>query len=326
MRKRFFLEIPFEDLIRGILSFIPFSYLIYKRVTRTGSHSGSMARFCYSLWMRIFVTVDEIGHRNCLNNIGELGPSSSFGVGLAALITGAKSYTALDVVHFEIVEKNLILFDEIVTLFRNKTDIPNDEEFPQINLKLGSYKFPEKILTNEVLTDLLHEDRIEKIREAILNYSNTGISDNSINYLVPWSNFINELKNSFDFVFSRAVMEHIDDYAQTYFYLNQCMKSNAIMLHDIEYHNHKIGKHWNMHWCFPNVLWTLIKGKRPFITNRATHSMHITEINKNKFQIIKEYRNIKQSKIKRGCVSKKFKNISDEDFQTFGGCIIAIRK
>jgi hypothetical protein len=64
--------------------------------------------------------------------VAELGPGDSLGIGLAALVSGAEKYFALDVVEYTNIERNLKIFDELVTLFKNKEDIPGEQEFPEV--------------------------------------------------------------------------------------------------------------------------------------------------------------------------------------------------
>jgi hypothetical protein len=314
-------DIPLVQLLKGIISYIPYSYLAYKKAKGDSSHSCSNPRFCYSLWLRILVTLHNYKCLDRLNNIAEFGNSSSFGVGLAALLTGVERYSALEVVKYEMKEKNILMFENLIQLFRNKEDIPDEKEFPSINLKLDSYKFPEEILTERKLIEMLSEERLSLIRTAILNCDHIE-KDGIINYYVPWVCSLDEITNSFDFIFSRAVMEHIDHCIDTYNQLYVMLKPEGIMLHDIEYHNHNIGNHWNSHWCYSDFLWKLIKGKRPFITNRLTHSMHERILENMGYKIILNNRTIRDSKIPREKLSRKFENISDTDFVTYGGCLL----
>lgn len=315
---------PTLAILKGIASYIPILFIVYKKIRRETAHSCSNARFCYSLWLRIFVTMSNANLQNHKGVIAELGPSSSFGVGLVALLTGSKSYTALEVVKSEIVEKNLRIFEELIFLLRHKVNIPDDNEFPRINIKLDSYLFPCHFLTDVLLNDLLSEKRIEKIREAIIN-CNYSSNIQIINYYVPWEKNSYILENTFDFVFSRSVMEHIIDYPKIYYLLKGCLKDNGIMFHDIDYHNHKIGKQWNGHWCYSNFLWKIIAGNRPSFINRATHSMHTSVMKHLAFNILAEYRTQKISHIARKCLSKQFKSMTEEDLNTCGGYIIALK-
>ena len=314
--------INYNSILRGLISYIPYSYFFYKKLKKEGAHSSSNARFCYSLWLRILVTLYNHNHFDRVSNIAELGSSSSLGVGLAALLTGTQSYTALEIVRSEMLERNIRIFDELVELFKNKEDIPDDQEYPKINIKLISYKFPNHIFTKEVHTNLLKEERLQSLRESIQNYEKSDQINNKIKYIVPWEKSLKRLEGNFSFIFSRAVMEHITDYKGIYNKLMLCLKPEGIMFHDIEYHCHKTSKYWNGHWCYPSFLWKLVKGERPFVINRATHSTHCRFLKSCNLNLIHEDRNKRESKLEIKNLSKKFRNMSSEDFHTCGGYIL----
>ena len=60
--------------------------------------------------------------------VAELGPGDSLGIGFSALISGADKYFAFDVVEHANASRNFEIFDELVSLFKNKEDIPDDKE------------------------------------------------------------------------------------------------------------------------------------------------------------------------------------------------------
>jgi hypothetical protein len=88
------------------------------------------ARYCYSVWLRHLVLANENGITGVPEKIAELGPGDSLGVGISALISGTNQYVAFDIVQYQPTEVNLKIFDELVELFKNRTDIPGESEFP----------------------------------------------------------------------------------------------------------------------------------------------------------------------------------------------------
>ena len=57
----------------------------------------------------------------------ELGPGDSLGVSLAALLSGARRVTALDVVAHNDPERDWRVFDELNALFKLRADVPGDQ-------------------------------------------------------------------------------------------------------------------------------------------------------------------------------------------------------
>ena len=315
-------DIPYKQLIRGIISYIPFNRHIYKRYVGDSSYSSSNPRFCYSFWLRILVTLHNKNLQNQIVNVAEIGNSSSIGVGLMALLTGVKTYSSLEVERYDLIQKSLEMFEELVSLIKNKEDIPDDKEYPRINLRIDSYKFPNEILTDEKMQELLSESRLNQIRYAIQNLHRNDNND-IIRYYVHWEDSLESIKGSFDLIFSRAVLEHIADYPGAYNSLKSCLTPQGVMIHDIEYHHHGIGPYWNSHWSYPTFLWNLIRGKRPYITNRSNHTQHLDTLKEVGFEILSEDRQLRESVLDRKSLANKFRNISDQDFQSYGGWIIS---
>src|SRR5262249_7360716 len=172
------------------------------------------AAYCYSVWLRHLSVAHKYGLQQIPDVVAELGPGNSIGIGLAALISGASKYFALDTVRYSNAERNISVFDELVELFRKKRDIPDEAEFPEVNPRLQSYKFPSAILSNQWLDQCLATDRIESIRKAILQQDDTNPIQ--IRYFAPWydSNVIND--NSIVMLYSQAVLEHVEDLNEAY--------------------------------------------------------------------------------------------------------------
>lgn len=311
---------PIKQLLKGLISSIPRIQCYYLKYKSTSNYSNSNARFCYSVWMRIFVLINRRENPFQINKIAELGSSSSLGIGIAALLTGVRNYTALEIVNKFEIEKNLHLVDELVKLFRRKESIPDDSEFSRINIKLPSYVFPHDLLNSEKLDFLLSESRINQIKWALKNLGRENVI---IKFIVPWESHVVSITNEFDLIFSRAVMEHVENYNTINLNLFKCVKINGLVLHDIEFHNHGIGNKWNCHWSYSDFLWSLIKGKRKYLTNRLTFTDQLLAIEKSGFNIIEANRIYKQSPYKKNCLSKKYRLMNDADLNTYGGCIVA---
>ena len=119
-----------------IISYIPLKII--------GTGGSNNARYCYSVWLRHLISLKS----NCDDFVipkvvGELGPGDSIGIGIAALISGADKYYALDVIKFANPKRNLKIFEDLVELFKKQADIPSEKEFPDLHPYLNSYEFPE---------------------------------------------------------------------------------------------------------------------------------------------------------------------------------------
>lgn len=121
--------VKYKKMIYGAATYLPGinSYLAKRNKGQGGTLSS---RYCYSVWLRHLVMAKQSGLDLKPEVVAELGPGKSLGVGLAALICGAEKYLAFDLVEQAEVIKNLEVFNELVYLFKNKTPIPGQDEFP----------------------------------------------------------------------------------------------------------------------------------------------------------------------------------------------------
>ena len=201
-----------KSILTGIASHIPF---LYNPILK-GTGGTNSARYCYSVWLRHMILAHNNGMPTQLNAIAELGPGDSIGVGLAALISGVDKYYALDIVEYSDNKRNIEIFYELLDLFRKRENIPDEVEFPNIKPKILSHEFPKHILTDEILNEALISDRIESILHALLNQSEDKRDDIQMSYFVPWYNSEVIKEESIDFIYSHAVLEHVEDLGNTY--------------------------------------------------------------------------------------------------------------
>ena len=226
--------------------------------------------------------------------VAELGPGASLGIGLAALISGVDRYYALDVVRHANTTLNLKVFDRLVELFRAREVIPAEDEFPTVIPKLDSYRFPDRVFTPKRLDIALEEKRLARIRKSVISPDS---EDSRIRYQVPWDNKEVIEYGSVDLIFSQAVLEHVDDLPVTYERMNKWLKANGYMSHTIDFRCHRTVRDWNGHWTHSDFVWKLIRGRLPYLINRAPYSKHAELINSSGFEIVDERKNLLPSKI-----------------------------
>jgi predicted SAM-dependent methyltransferase len=312
-----------RPLLAGIATYIPG---VYKRLVSMGTGGTISARYCYSVWLRHLVMAHKNGLSTQPDAVAELGTGDSLGIGLAALISGANKYYAFDVVEYASNKRNIEIFDELVDLFRKKENIPDGTEFPEVKPYLESYEFPRHILTDEYLNKVLKQDRIEAIKNALLNLGGANNNNIQISYVVPWYDSKVIKGGSVDMIYSQAVLEHVENLSDTYEILYRWLKPGGFMSHQIDFRCHGTAQEWNGHWKYSDFVWRLIKGKRPFLLNRQPHSAHIELLQKNSFQIICDIKIKNTSGIHRKQLASSFKNLSDDDMTISGAFIQSLKK
>jgi len=307
-----------KQTIFGIISLVPgFSQYC---VAFTGATSS--ARYCYAVWLRHLVLAKTNGLNPKPKIVAELGPGGSLGIGLAALISGCDKYYALDVVELANDECNLKIFDELVTLFQNRTPIPGENEFPEVKPYLDKYDFPTDILDEKRLQHALDKSRIAKIRESIIDIQR---DDSPIQYMAPWYDASVIENGSVDMIYSQAVLEHVEDLPGTYKAMRLWLKPNGYMSHQIDLKCHGLATEWNGHWAHSDLMWKLIKGRRPYLLNREPHSKHVELLKSEGFEIKCDKIIKSKSNLTRSALAPRFKYIDDEDLMISGTCIQAVK-
>ena len=303
----------------GIVSFIPG----VNRFCCTETGGTDSARYCYSVWLRHLV----MAARNALDTdpqvVAELGPGDSIGIGLAALMSGARKYYAFDVVKYVILKRNLSIFDEIVNLFKNRTNIPGEREFPEAKPFLDNYEFPGHILTDNRLSAALEANRIAKVRQSILNPPD---DESPIGYWAPWYEMSIIKRESIDLIYSQAVLEHVDDLHNAYRAMRCWLRPGGYVSHQIDFTSHATADTWNGHWTYSECAWKLIRGRRPYLLNRQPHSIHIRILREEGFEIVCDKTMKSKSGIPRKRLARGFQNLSDDDLTTSAAFIQAIRR
>jgi len=305
-----------RQLIYGIATFVPGVY----RTKGTGGTDSD--RYCYSVWLRHLVMAKSNGLNPYPKIVAELGPGDSLGIGLAALISGCDKYFAFDIVEYANTERNLKIFDGLVTLFKNRAAIPGEDEFPKVKPYLDGYDFPSDILDEKQITAGIGKSTNRKIRDAI---SHPQLNESLIQYKVPWYDASILEKESVDMIYSQAVLEHVDDLRNTYKSMRLWLKSTGYISNQIDFKCHGTADEWNGHWVYSDFMWKLLRGKRPYLLNREPHSTHVAILKEEGFRVVCDKKIKSKSSFTIDDLASGFKSISDDDLTTSGAFIQAVK-
>lgn len=302
----------FGALARGLATYVPGIATLHRHVTYTGGTDS--ARYCYSVWLRHLV----MSRRNGLCNrpplrVAELGPGDSIGIGLAALLCGSDCYFGLDALPLANLRRNLGVFDQLAELFRARTDIPGDDEFPDVKPKLASYEFPSGLF------DRPDEHRIRRIRRSIEEPLSAG---SMIRYVAPWWNPEVIEHGGVDMIFSQAVLEHVDDLATAYSAMQGWLAAGGWLSHQIDFRSHGTAREWNGHWTYGDRTWRLLRGRRTFLINREPHSTHLRLLREAGFRIVCD-ETIDGAAVDRRRLAPRFASMSEADLTTSGAFVQA---
>jgi len=300
------------------------SYLIPKKhFRRPGSGGTFSSEYCYSVWLRHQVCLINSGllaKTEDLNTVVEIGPGDSFGIGIAALYTGASNYIALDIIKHAKNELNLQMNRELLNYFIERRDIPHGGQFKDTKPDLSGYSFPVDFLN---YNSLYYKQRYKEIHGVLNGSLNSRVT---IKYLVPWHDLQCNTISDVDLVFSQAVMEQVADIDLAYKKMYSFLKSEGIMSHEIDFKSHEMTRDWNGHWFINEPVWNFLLHGRKYPINRLPLSAHISAIEKTGFTIKKVVLVQKINKYKDLTPTVKDVVFTDGDLITSSALIQAMKE
>ena len=297
------------------------SFVLPAALTNRGGGRTHSARYCYSVYLRHLVKLAEAGLPTAPRAVAEIGPGESVGAGLAALIAGAERYVGLDVKHYALRPDTAALFDELVALFRARAPIPGGTEFPTIKPELPDDAFPTRILSADRMARALDPARLDDLRRRIA----AGGEASPLGHIAPWHDAGSIEPGAIDWIFSQAVMEHVDDLALTYRACREWLAPGGVMSHQIDMKSHGTAAAWNGHWAYSDAMWRVVRGRRLYLINRAPASAHRAAMNAAGFAIVADQPVIRRDGLPKARLAPRFRGMSDEDAATAGLFVIARR-
>jgi SAM-dependent methyltransferase len=186
---------------------------------------------------------------------------------------------------------------------------------------LDNYAFPVQIITEAILERALNKQRIQLIREELLNPENEN--NVWIRCKVPWYDKGIIEPESQDFIFSHVVIQHIDDINNTFFNMNYWLKPGGYVSHLIDYKSLGFTTRWNGHWTFSDWEWRILVGGRKFSQNKLPHSAYIQLFEAYNFKILFMSINKKGNALTKSMLAKKYRMLSQDDLCTCESFIVA---
>lgn len=308
-----------RSIAKGLATQVPF----LARYANSRAASEVTGRYYYSVWLRHLRQVSRVSADTDPRCVAELGPGDSLGLGLAAILSGADRYYALDRLRFATSRHNLTILDELIELFRTRAPIPDDGELPHVHPKLGDYRFPADLLSDARLGRALEPSRLERIRRIVGGQRETD-EEIEIRYFAPWDDTAAIQPETVDWVFSQAVLEHVDDVQAAYWNLSRWLRHGGLMSHRIDYSSHGITWDWNGHWTISESMWKVVRGKRAYLINRLPHSAHLAAMSNAGFRVLFEQRSDGPVRLKQE-LAPTYRNLAHEDLTTTGAFVVAAK-
>lgn len=306
------MDMYWRPILAGAVSLIPGANYLTGRRKRTGTGGTNTAAYCYGVWLKHLTFAWEHGLTSIPSVVAELGPGDSIGTGLAAMLSGADHYFALDIIQHANIDANLKIFDELVALFTARSDRPT-KGWPDYDPHLRGKLFPHHILTPEVLERSLAPQRVDAIRRRIRDAS-LNTPELSVQYMVPWQSQSVMRKGSVDLILSHSCLEHVDDLDSAYEAMAQWLKPGGFMSHQIDLTDHGLSRHWNGYRTCPEWAWRLARGRGFFLINREPHSGHLARLRRHEMDVLCDLRLDRAGdSVSRKALTEKWKALGDAD-------------
>lgn len=300
-----------KELLKGLISYVPGG----SKFLGAATGGTDSARYCYAAWFKHLKVALANGLPDAPRVVAEIGPGDTLGCGMAALISGVERYYALEKVDHAKTENNLLVFDELLELFGLQAAVKDWE--------LGVTLEPcRTVLRDDRLDSALKPARLKEIREAV---AGLPARNGWIYYVVPWHELHAVPASSIDFLFSHAALEHIDDLEFAFEAMRRWLKPGGVMSHQIDFKCHGLFSGWNGHWACSELVWKLIKGKRPYLINRQPLSAYLDLLEKHGFKRTYLAKTGEPSAVERKNLAKKFSRLSDQDLETSSALIQAVK-
>jgi len=146
-----------------------------------------------------------------------------------------------------------------------------------------------------------------------------------ITYRAPWSDPDVIQEQSIDLIYSQAVLEHVDDLPTAYKCMHHWLKPGGYVSHTIDFRSHGMSDAWNGHWACSDLLWTLVRGRRPYLINREPCSTHMELLREYGFTVRHQIATSTVSAIYRRDLSRRFSSMRDSDLTTSGVFVVATK-
>ncbi len=293
-----------REVVKGSITRIPGWQRLWRK---RGGEGTASASYCYSVWLKHLTLLHAGGMQTVPDRLGELGPGHSLGVGLAAMLSGVNHYVALDMLPYATSDRDLAVFEQLVAMFQQKAARPT-RGWPDFDQHLDPNLFPSAVLSDDVLERALAPERLDAIRRVIAGET---VSEVSLRYCVPWYEAVEE--GAVDVILSHSVLEHVDDLELTYAALHRWLRPGGLMSHQIDLTAHAISRSWDGYRSYPDWLWWLVRGKRPYLINRTPPSEHIRLMEKNSFTVVCNLQRRADSALSIERLASRWRQLSDAD-------------
>jgi len=163
----------------------------------------------------------------------------------------------------------------------------------------------------------------ERAKNAFIDKDNPkkGFKPNTINYTITKNGFSGQ-KNEYDFIISRAVLEHVNDLENTMLDIKHSLKEDGISLHKVDLKSHGLDRYTPFDFLtWPTLLYKLMYSHKGFPNRyRVDKYKHHAETSNLKITHLEPTQQLTQEQLDRiySKLTRDFKHISPEELLWMG--------
>jgi SAM-dependent methyltransferase len=240
------------------------------------------------------------------SRVVELGPGSTLGAGLWALLLGAGRYTAIDSVQLTDLGRNL---DFLETAVRRTGQGDFNANFQRYGVD------PAEAVAAVARRAERVGDELNRLFEG-----KSGL----MAYLTPESVRPGDAPGN-DLVFSHAVLEHVDDIDAVNESVYNLLRDGGCGIHVIDLSCHMTHTLWNGHWTYSAWLWRVLRGARSYLINRKGATEYEQSLLRAGFSIKRFERKRSDNALVRDSLAGEFAHLPDDDLTTSGLLVVACK-
>lgn len=308
-------------ILKGLLTWIPGVQPAF--FNRTAGRGTGSAQYCYGVWLKHLTLLGHHGMGRTPETVLEVGPGESLGTGVAALLCGTQKYAAVDVVRHSNAERTKAVLHELIPLLRSRAPRPA-KGWPDYDALLDERLFPSSILTDNRLALAMAPERIAEIEEAVARLDSAA--QHPMLRYTTWQEPSPVADGQVDLLFSHVVLCIVDDLEHLYARFGRWVRPGGWMSHQTDFLSRGITPEWNGHLQFGEAAWRVIRGRRPFFTNRACLSTHLALADRHGFDAVAVLKRGADGGIDRSRLAPRWQGISDEDLNCAHAFIIARKR
>lgn len=307
-------KIAWRAVAKGVGSFV------LPSLRSTHQAGGAItAEHCYGLCMRHYSHLARwLPPGTAPRVLLELGPGSSLGTGLAAVLLGVERYVALDMEDHRDPEHDIAILHELVQLYEARTAIRAGDN-GGIVFPLPLTKAPSTEL-DPVLARTLQPDFVAGLVAELRQGWGQRLQ-----FVAPWQGTTKVTPASVDWLLSHSVMEHVDDLEGTYAAFAEWVRPGGYMTHLIDFSSHTLADHWNGHWAIGDLTWSMMRGRRPYLLNRQSRSRHLDLLRANGFEVLDEIRDEPGDGLQPTDFAERFRDMQAADANVQMSFVVARR-